>query len=88
MRKVLEERRAEELAVPGRIVLFGATGYTGRLTAEAMVERGCAPCWRRASAARLEELAAELGGGLETADGRRVGPAQRARAAWRRATCS
>ena len=27
----------------GRIVLFGATGYTGRLTAEAMVERGLRP---------------------------------------------
>ena len=26
--------------VAARIVLFGATGYTGRLTAEAMVERG------------------------------------------------
>ena len=28
---------------PARIVLFGATGYTGRLAAEAMVERGLKP---------------------------------------------
>ena len=27
----------------GRIVLFGATGYTGRLAAESMVERGLKP---------------------------------------------
>ncbi len=52
--------------MPGRIVLFGATGYTGRLTAEAMVARGMRPVLAARSAARLEELAAELGGGLET----------------------
>ena len=52
--------------MPGRIVLFGATGYTGRLTAEAMVARGMRPVLAARSAAKLEELAAELGGGLET----------------------
>ena len=49
-----------------RIVLFGATGYTGRLTAEAMVARGERPVLAGRNAALLSELAAELGG-LETA---------------------
>jgi short subunit dehydrogenase-like uncharacterized protein len=53
--------------VAARIVLFGATGYTGRLTAEAMVERGMQPVLAARSQAKLDELAAELGGGLETA---------------------
>jgi short subunit dehydrogenase-like uncharacterized protein len=51
----------------GRIVLFGATGYTGRLTAEAMVERGLRPVLAARSRDKLEALAAELGGELETA---------------------
>ena len=51
----------------GRIVVFGATGYTGRLTAEALVERGHRPVLAGRDGARLETLAAELGGGLETA---------------------
>jgi short subunit dehydrogenase-like uncharacterized protein len=51
----------------GRIVLFGATGYTGRLTAEAMVERGMRPLLAARSADKLEALAGQLGGGLETA---------------------
>ena len=38
----------------GRIVLFGATGYTGRLVAEAMVERGLRPVLAARSAERLE----------------------------------
>jgi short subunit dehydrogenase-like uncharacterized protein len=51
-----------------RIVLFGATGYTGRLTAEAMVERGLQPVLAARSQAKLDELAARLGrDGLETA---------------------
>jgi short subunit dehydrogenase-like uncharacterized protein len=49
-----------------RIVLFGATGYTGRLTAEAMVERGLQPVLAARTQAKLDELAAELGGDLET----------------------
>jgi short subunit dehydrogenase-like uncharacterized protein len=53
--------------VAGRIVLFGATGYTGRLTAEAMLERGLRPVLAARSADKLQELARELGGDLETA---------------------
>lgn len=49
----------------GRIVLFGATGYTGELTARAMVARGLRPVLAARSAMRLERLAVELGG-LET----------------------
>jgi short subunit dehydrogenase-like uncharacterized protein len=48
--------------VGGRIVLFGATGYTGRLTAEAMVERGLRPVLAARSRSKLEEMAEELGG--------------------------
>jgi short subunit dehydrogenase-like uncharacterized protein len=48
--------------VAGRIVLFGATGYTGRLTAEALVERGAAPVLAGRSAERLAALSADLGG--------------------------
>lgn len=50
----------------GRIVIFGATGYTGRLTAEALVEHDQRPVLAGRDGARLEALAAELGG-LETA---------------------
>ena len=49
-----------------RIVLFGATGYTGRLTAEAMVERGMRPVLAARSRDKLDALADELGGDLET----------------------
>jgi short subunit dehydrogenase-like uncharacterized protein len=52
--------------VPGRIILFGATGYTGRLTAEALVARGERPLLAGRSALRLDQMATELGG-LETA---------------------
>jgi short subunit dehydrogenase-like uncharacterized protein len=51
----------------GRIVVFGATGYTGRLTAEALVARGARPVLAARGAERLDALAGELGGGLETA---------------------
>jgi short subunit dehydrogenase-like uncharacterized protein len=53
--------------VGGRVVLFGATGYTGRLTAEAMVERGLRPVLAARSARKLEDLAGELGGNLDIA---------------------
>jgi short subunit dehydrogenase-like uncharacterized protein len=43
------------------IVLFGATGYTGELTARAMVARGLRPLLAGRSAERLTPLAAELG---------------------------
>lgn len=52
--------------MPGRIVVFGATGYTGRLVSEALVAHGQRPVLAGRDAARLEALAAELGG-LETA---------------------
>ena len=41
-------------------MLFGATGYTGRLTAEAMVRAGLAPVLAGRSAASLVALVAEL----------------------------
>ena len=50
----------------GRVVLFGATGYTGRLAAEAMVERGMKPLLAARGREQLERMAGELGG-LETA---------------------
>ena len=51
----------------GRIVLFGATGYTGRLTAEALSRRGAKPVLAARNAQALEALSSELGGGFETA---------------------
>lgn len=45
-----------------RIVLFGATGYTGELTARALVERGAMPILAGRSADKLATLSAELGG--------------------------
>src|SRR5438067_532901 len=53
----------------GRIVLFGATGYTGRLVADALVERGARPVLAARSAGKLREMAEQLGGlDHETAD--------------------
>lgn len=49
-----------------RIVLFGATGYTGELTARALVDRGAAPTLAGRSRDKLLSLAGELGG-LEVA---------------------
>ena len=46
----------------GRIVLFGATGYTGALVARALVARGAAPVLAGRSRERVEALAAQLGG--------------------------
>jgi short subunit dehydrogenase-like uncharacterized protein len=51
--------------VAARIVVFGATGYTGRLIAEALVARGQRPVLAGRSGARLAELAGELGGDLD-----------------------
>lgn len=45
-----------------RIVLFGATGYTGELTARAMVARGQRPVLAARNATRLAALAGDLGG--------------------------
>lgn len=44
----------------GRVVLFGATGYTGRLAAESMVRAGLAPVLAGRSSTALTELVAEL----------------------------
>ena len=49
-----------------RIVLFGATGYTGARAAAALVARGARPVLAGRDPAKLAELAARLGG-LETA---------------------
>src|SRR5262245_29385185 len=46
----------------GRIVVFGATGYSGRLVSERLVAAGLAPVLAGRSEARLNELAARLGG--------------------------
>src|SRR5258705_83632 len=52
----------------GRIVLFGATGYTGRLVADALVQRGAAPVLAARTAAKLEEMSAALGALVEPGD--------------------
>src|SRR2546423_1423875 len=44
----------------GRIVVFGATGYTGRLVADALVELGARPVLAARSAEKLEQMAAAL----------------------------
>src|SRR5215213_5163718 len=49
-----------------RIVVFGATGYTGRLVAEALIARGERPVLAARSHERVAALGAELGG-LDTA---------------------
>lgn len=49
-----------------RILLLGATGYTGELTARALVGRGARPVLVARNLARVQALARELGG-LETA---------------------
>ncbi len=51
----------------GRIVVFGATGYTGRLTVAALVRRGQRPVLAGRSADRLARLTAQLGGELDVA---------------------
>src|SRR3954447_7653077 len=45
-----------------RIVVFGATGYTGRLVAERLVAQGARPVLAARDERRLEQLAAQLGG--------------------------
>lgn len=45
-----------------RIVLFGATGYQGRLTAQALVERGLAPLLVGRNQQKLHALHVQLGG--------------------------
>lgn len=50
----------------GRILLFGATGYMGELTAQALADHGVRPVLAARNARRLEALATRLGG-LDTA---------------------
>ncbi|MEI6446964.1 MAG: saccharopine dehydrogenase NADP-binding domain-containing protein [Actinomycetes bacterium] len=50
----------------GRVILFGATGYTGELTARELVSQGAEPVLVARSHDRVGALAEELGG-LETA---------------------
>ena len=61
-------RRADKVnGMAGRIVLFGATGYTGKLTAEALVNDGAKPLLAARNEESLEALADGLGDDLETA---------------------
>ncbi len=53
-------------AMAGRIIVFGATGYTGQLVSEQLVKRGQRPLLVARDRGRVEALAAELGG-LESA---------------------
>ncbi len=46
----------------GRIIIFGATGYTGDLTARALVARGAKPVLAARTESRVAALAEELGG--------------------------
>jgi short subunit dehydrogenase-like uncharacterized protein len=46
----------------GRVILFGATGYTGRLTAEAMTRAGLAPVLAGRHEAALVDLVGDLAG--------------------------
>ena len=57
---------SEASAPTGRVVLFGATGYTGDLAARAMVKRGMRPVLAARRRDAVEALAEELGG-LESA---------------------
>jgi short subunit dehydrogenase-like uncharacterized protein len=67
--------------MPGRIVLYGATGYVGALTARAMVASGVRPVLAGRDRGRLNALAARLaqqgdGTELETAVAGTAGPEQ------------
>ena len=57
---------SEASAPTGRVILFGATGYTGELTARAMAKRGMKPLLAARRREAVEALAEELGG-LESA---------------------
>jgi short subunit dehydrogenase-like uncharacterized protein len=61
--------------VAARIVLFGATGFTGELTARALVDRGARPLLAGRSRARVEALAAQLGLEAAVADAAAPGAA-------------
>jgi short subunit dehydrogenase-like uncharacterized protein len=63
-----------EVAVTARIVVFGATGFTGRLVARSLVRLGARPTLAGRDRGRLDQLAAELGG-LHTAVAESSSPA-------------
>lgn len=48
--------------MPRPIVLFGATGYTGRLVADALVKRGARPLLAARNETAVKQMAEELGG--------------------------
>lgn len=56
------ERNRYGVGVPGRIVVFGATGYTGRLAAGALAERGARFVLAGRDEGRLRALAERLDG--------------------------
>jgi len=51
-----------------KIVVFGATGYTGELTVEALVKRGSKPVLAGRNESRLNEIAERFGLSYELAD--------------------
>ena len=68
------------MGMAGRIVLYGSTGYTGRLTAQALVARGARPVLAGRDAGRLTAVSAHIartsaaGADLETAVAGTGGP--------------
>ncbi len=50
----------------GTVVLYGATGYTGRLVAQALLRRGATVVLAGRNQAKLYSRASELGGGIQT----------------------
>ncbi|MET0761963.1 MAG: saccharopine dehydrogenase NADP-binding domain-containing protein, partial [Thermoleophilaceae bacterium] len=50
----------------GPIAVYGATGYTGRLVAAEVLRRGADAVLMGRNAAKLEIVAEDLGGGVET----------------------
>src|SRR3954447_16336381 len=54
--------RVPSPAMAARIVVFGATGYTGRLVAERLVAQGARPVLAGRSASRPPGAAGRLGG--------------------------
>ncbi|MHA7618133.1 saccharopine dehydrogenase family protein [Cellulosimicrobium cellulans] len=62
----------------GRIVLLGATGYTGTLVAHELVARGARPVLAGRSQDRLEALAADLAATARTATAPSTAPRHRA----------
>jgi short subunit dehydrogenase-like uncharacterized protein len=74
-------RLGQVICVPSQIVLYGATGYVGGLTARAMVARGARPILAGRNRGRLDALAGQLAqanGGVElkTAVAGTEGPGQ------------